>query len=85
MDILFKVPEEELVIINMIGSFRKTGKIPRYICGKLEFSGDSVKIDVPEKQGNVILSSMIGCRALAVIPPSDKPLPAGAKVKAFLI
>ncbi|MBR3396673.1 MAG: molybdopterin molybdotransferase MoeA [Lachnospiraceae bacterium] len=76
-------PEE--ITAELKAPFRKTGKIPRYICGKLEFSGDSVKIDVPEKQGNVILSSMIGCRALVVIPPSDKPLPAGAKVKAFLI
>lgn len=65
--------------------FVKIGKISRYICGKPDFSGDSLKIEVPEKQGNVILSSLIGCGVLAEIPPSAEPLPAGAKIRAFLI
>ena len=75
----------EEITVELKKPFAKTGKIPRYICGRLELSGDAIKIDVPEKQGNVILSSLIGCQALAVIPPSEEPLPAGTRIKAFLV
>ena len=36
-------------------------------------------------QGNVILSSTIGCDVMAVVPAGSGPLEAGTKLKGFMI
>ena len=37
------------------------------------------------EQGNVVLSSAIGCDAMAIVPEGSGPVPAGTKLKGFLL
>ena len=39
----------------------------------------------PARQGNVVLSGTIGCDVFAVVPGGSGPLPAGTKLKGFLL
>jgi hypothetical protein len=44
-----------------------------------------VTLRLPGHQGNVVISSMIGCDAMAVVPAGAGPVAPGTKLKGFLL
>ena len=40
---------------------------------------------LPKDQGNVVLSSVVGCDMMAVVPAGSGPLPAGTRLEGFLL
>lgn len=65
--------------------FRKKSPCTRFLRGRLYLQDGMVQMDLPEEQGNVVLSSTIGCDIMAVVPAGSGPLEAGTKLKGFLI
>ncbi len=76
------VPEE--ITLTLSGGFPKPSKITRVLRGTLDLRSGTARL-VPKRQGNVVLSSTIGCDALAVIPAGSGPLEDGTKLKGFLL
>ncbi len=71
--------------IEIENGFGKPSKGVRLLRGKLKFAGGKVKMEVPEGQGNVMISSTIGCDAAAIVPAGTGPIEPGAVMKGFLI
>ena len=53
--------------------------------GTLDLSGGVVRMRLPRDQGNVTLSTAIGCNVMALIPAGSGPQEAGTKLKGFVI
>ena len=70
-------------VIDMVltRGFPKGSPIDRLLRGVL----DAGKFYPADRQGNVAISSMIGCNAMAVIPGGSGPVEAGTSVKGFLL
>lgn len=71
--------------VELLEPFKKKSPGTRLLRGKVEFLGSSLGIRVPKGQGNVVLSSTIGCNIMAIVPPGSGPLEAGTKLKGFFI
>lgn len=71
--------------IRLSGGFPKKSPKTRFLRGKLEIKDGAVWMDLPKDQGNVVLSSTIGCNAMAVVPAGSGPLEAGTVLKGFLL
>lgn len=65
--------------------FPKSSAGTRMIRGQLVLEDDKVTIINSKEQGNVVISSMIGTTAMAVVPAGTGPLEAGTVLKGFLI
>ena len=77
--------EPEEIEVTLKGGFGKASKGTRYLFGKLDLSDGTVRMDLASAQGNVIISSSIGCNVMAVVPAGSGPLEPGTKIKAFII
>lgn len=77
------VPQE--FPLKLVGGFRKKSPGTRFLRGMLDLSDGTVRMRVPSEQGNVVLSSTIGCNVMAIIPGGSDALPEGAELKGFLI
>lgn len=77
------LPEE--IIVTLKNEFNKKSPATRLLRGKLDLSDGTVTLVCPKDQGNIILSSTIGCNAIGIIPAGSGPLAAGTKLKGFLI
>lgn len=75
------LPKEFDVIL--LDDFKKKSRATRVLRGMLELSDATVGIRLPKGQGNVVLSSSIGCNLMAVIPAGSGPQPAGTVLKGF--
>lgn len=64
--------------------YKKNSPQNRLIRGRLDLTDGVVRFDATE-QGNVVIHSLIGCDALALIPSGSPPLPAGTELYAYLI
>ena len=71
--------------VTLADGFPKKSGDARILRGTLDFSDGTAKMLLPRDQGNVALSTTIGCNVLAVIPAGSGPQPAGAKLKGFVI
>lgn len=65
--------------------FGKKSPKTRLIRGTLDLSEGCARMHVSKGQGNGVLHSLIGCDLLAEIPAGSPKLPAGSKLKAYLI
>ena len=75
------VPAE--IDLTLTTGFPKSSRMTRLLRGKLDAAtGFFYPAD---RQGNVAISSLIGCNAMAVIPAGSGPIPTGTRVKGFLI
>ena len=77
------IPEEITVILK--NEFKKKSPATRLLRGRLDLSYGNVTLVCPKDQGNVVLSSTIGCNAMGIVPAGSGPLPAGTKLKGFII
>ncbi len=71
--------------VSLAEAFGKKSRMTRLVRGRLELAEDGLLLRLPANQGNVVLSSMIGIQAMAVIPGGSGPLAAGEKLKGFLL
>lgn len=77
------LPKE--ISVKLINGFRKKSPGTRFLRGILDLSDGTVRMFVSREQGNVVLSSTIGCNVIAMIPAGSDAIPDGAELKGFLI
>ena len=77
--------EPEEIEVTLKNGFGKPSRGTRYLFGKLDLSDGTVRMELSSEQGNVIISSSIGCDVIAVVPAGSGPLEPGTKIKAFII
>lgn len=65
--------------------FPKASPMERVLRGRLVLERGRVELEVPEGQGNAVLSSAAGCDALALVPAGSGPVPAGTRLRTILI
>lgn len=75
----------ELIDITLSSGFGKKSPSTRLLRGSLRLTGGQITMDVPPDQGNVVLSSAIGCDAMAIVPAGTGTLAAGTVLKGFLL
>ena len=73
------------VKVTLSGSFGKKSPVTRFLRGKLELKDGRVCMALPGNQGNAVLSSVIGCDVMAVVPAGSGPLPSGTELEGFLL
>lgn len=77
------LPEE--ISMTLINGFRKKSPATRFLRGRLVFTNGIVGLEIPKDQGNVVLSSTIGCNAMALVPAGSGPVPEGTVLKGFIL
>lgn len=77
------VPAE--IVMELAAPFKKKSPATRFLRGRIDLSTGTARLIAPGDQGNVVLSSTIGCDALAVIPAGSGPVEAGTKLKGFVL
>ena len=77
------VPGE--IDLKLPQGFGRSSRATRLLRGKLSLEGGQACIRLPAGQGNVMLSSAIGCDAMAIVPAGSGPVPPGAVLKGFLL
>lgn len=77
------VPEE--IEMEIAEECRKKSPVTRFLRGKLSLVDGTVKMIPTKSQGNVVLSSTIGCDVMAIVPGGHGPVAAGTKLKGFLL
>lgn len=77
------LPKE--IKVTLKTDFKKKSPALRFLRGRLDLSDGTARLDLPKDQGNVVLSSMIGCNVLAVVPAGSGPQSAGTVLRGFLI
>lgn len=77
------LPQE--IRITLSDGFGKKSPKTRFLRGRLALQDGRVCMTLPKDQGNVVLSSTIGCNVMAVIPAQSGPVEAGTVLKGFLL
>lgn len=77
------VPEE--ITVSLAEDFKKRSPVTRFLRGKLRIRGGEAFISLSGDQGNVVLSSAVGCDVMAIVPGGSGPIDAGTKLKGFLL
>lgn len=77
------MPAEIEMILS--GDFAKSSRQTRLLRGKLEIVNGRATLRLPWNQGNVVISSLIGCDAMAIVPAGTGPVPAGTMLKGFVL
>lgn len=71
--------------ITLKNEFKKKSSGTRLLRGTLDLSDGRAQMQLIQDQGNVVLSSMIGCDVIAVVPAGSGSLPEGTELEGFLI
>ncbi len=71
--------------VELACGYPKKSKATRVLKGKLDLTGERARFISTKDQGNVVISSAIGCDCLAFIPAGSGAMEAGAKLKAVRI
>ena len=77
------IPQE--ITVKLTEDFPKKSRCTRLLHGRLDISDGIAKIRISKKQGNVVISSAIGCDVLVIVPAGSGPLNAGTELKGFLL
>lgn len=75
------MPEE--ISVTLAADFKKKSPGTRLLRGRLDLSDGTVKMMISKDQGNVVISSAIGCNVMAIVPGGSGPLAAGTVLKGF--
>lgn len=76
-------PQE--ISVTLTAGFGKKSPKTRFLRGKLELKDGAAAIALPKDQGNVVLSSTIGCNVMVVVPAGSGPVRPGTVLKGFLL
>ncbi len=71
--------------VTLAESFEKKSRAARFLRGRLDLSDGVVRMHLPAKQGNAVISSSIGNDVMAIVPAGSGPLTAGTILDGFLI
>lgn len=71
--------------VALCSGFKKKSPKTRFLRGKLILHDEKAQMQLPQEQGNVVLSSAIGCNMMAVVPAGSGALETGTVLKGFLI
>ena len=71
--------------VKLLDSFSKKSPATRILRGKMEVLNGEIGIRIPKEQGNVVLSSTIGCDLMAIVPAGSGALEKGTVLKGFFI
>ena len=77
------IPEE--ITMTLMNEFLKKSHADRFLRGTLVLKHGVVGLNIPKDQGNVVLSSTIGCNAMALVPAGSGPLSEGTVLKGFVL
>lgn len=77
------MPQE--ITVTLKTGFKKKSPSTRLLRGTLDLSDGTVGMTMADDQGNVVISSAIGCNIMAIVPAGTGPLEAGAKLRGFLL
>ena len=80
-----KTQDAMRAVLPAADSFEKKSKCTRLIRGRLDLTDGTVRMRLTQYQGNVIISSMIGCNVFAVIPAGSGRIEKGTVLKGFMI
>ena len=74
-------------IIPMIlkRDFKKGSNSIRFIRGMTDYEDGRVILNVSPDQGNIVISSAIGCNAYGMIPPGQAPVLSGETIEGFIV
>ena len=75
----------QLFPIALAAPFGKKSPKTRLLRGRLELSDGTVRMTLPEEQGNVVISSIIGCNVMAIVPAGSGKLEAGTVLNGFIV
>ena len=73
------------ITVTLHNGFTKKSPGTRVLRGRLDLSDGTARMILPEDQGNVVLSSTIGCDVMAIVPAGSGPLPAGTVLKGIVL
>lgn len=76
------IPRE--IMVTLKTGFSKKSPTTRLLRGTLDLADGVVGMTLPEDQGNVVISSAIGCNVMAVVPAGSGPVEAGTVLEGFL-
>ena len=71
--------------VKLLNSFSKKSPVTRILRGKIDLISGEIGIRIPSEQGNVLLSSTIGCNLMAIVPAGSGILEKGTILKGFFI
>lgn len=71
--------------VTLLNGFHKRSPVTRFLRGHLVLNDGAICMLLPKNQGNVVLSSTIGCNIMAVIPAGSDSICAGTVLEGFLI
>ena len=77
------IPQE--ITVRLKNGFSKKSKGTRILRGRLDLSDGTVGMILPKDQGNVVLSSTMGCDVMAIVPAGSGALPEGTMLKGFVL
>lgn len=78
-------PYMEQAELTLAASFPKRSTCTRLLRGRLSLPEGKATLLFSPDQGNIVLSSAIGCSAMAVVPAGSGPVTAGTILKGFLL
>ena len=73
------------VCVKLRDGFGKKSPSTRLLRGSLELSGGELCMILPQDQGNVVISSTIGCNVMAIVPAGSGRLSPGTVLEGFLL
>lgn len=73
------------VMVTLKNGFSKKSPATRLLRGTLDLSDGTVGMTLPGDQGNVVISSAVGCNVMAIVPAGSGPVEAGTVLEGFLI
>lgn len=78
-------PVPPQLTLRLANGFGKKSPKTRLLRGNVRFTETGAELEVPGEQGNVVLSSAIGCDGIAIVPAGSGKLEAGTVLKGFLL
>lgn len=81
----YRDPVPQAIQVTLADRFGKKSPKLRFLRGTLALKDGTVRMTLPSDQGNVILSSTIGCNVMAIIPAGSGPVEAGTVLEGLLL
>ena len=75
----------EMITVTLGEDFNKKSKVTRILKGRLHTGADGAVLHIPSEQGNVMISSSIGCGFMAEVPAGSQALKAGTLLQGFMV
>lgn len=76
---------QNMIEVTLLQPFDKQSPAVRFLHGRLSVRDGRCCLALPAAQGNEMLSGLIGCDVMAIVPAGSGPLPAGTVLKGFQI